>query len=362
MNSTPDPSSVPRPRSAWPLAGRAAVGLALLVGIIVSRRLDLPALGAAVRGVDPRLLAAAAGGFVLLMALKSWRWTLLLRAAGLDYGLAASFRSYLAAFALGILTPGRLGELARAVQVRADLKADLQPCLRSVVADRLFDLLFLGAFGPVALWAVLTHHPATVWLGVAFLALYAVGVLAAREAGRLLERGRRRGRLLDWTAGCLGEAARDLTGPSGFAGSLLTALAYAVYFWASQWLFFSLGIALGYGEVACVTGCLSLVLLLPISVAGVGPREGTLIFLLAGYGIPREQALAYSLLQLAVFTLFGGLLGSAALAVRSRRGAPKVWHPLPRSLPPVPHERGTPSRTGLRPPLPRRKLAPRSEG
>ncbi len=324
MNSTPDPTPTARPRSAWPLVGRAAVGLALLLGIIVSRRLDFPALGAAMRGVDPRLLAAAAGGFILLMALKSWRWNLLLRSAGLDYGFAASFRSYLAAFALGTLTPGRLGELARAAQVRADLKADLQPCLRSVVADRLFDLLFLGAFGPVALWAVMTRHTATVWLGVAFLVLYAAGVLAARATGRLLERGRPRGRMLGWAAGCLGGAARDLASTGGLAGALFTALAYAVYFWASQWLLFSLGITLAYWDVACVTGCLSLVLLLPISVAGVGPREGTLIFLLASYGISREHALAYSLLQLAVFTLFGGLLGSIALAVRSRRATPQT--------------------------------------
>jgi len=49
----------------------------------------------------------------------------------------------------------------------------------------------------------------------------------------------------------------------------------------------------------------------PISVAGLGVREVSLVYLLGFYGVPRETCLALASLMLGVLVLFGSLLGGS---------------------------------------------------
>jgi len=72
----------------------------------------------------------------------------------------------------------------------------------------------------------------------------------------------------------------------------------------------ALGLGLDYVEWALIAGVLTIALLLPISIAGLGVREVTLITLLPMMGVPVEQALAVSLLAFAL-QLMAALLGAA---------------------------------------------------
>jgi uncharacterized membrane protein YbhN (UPF0104 family) len=312
------PVSEPLQRRRYSLAWRAVAGVAILLAIIGTQRIDGTALWETLRRTNPALFGASTAGFLLLMAVKSWRWNFLIRQAGLNYGFGPSYRLYLAAFALGIITPGRLGELARAAQLRKELGVETGPCVRSVVSDRLFDLVFLGAFGPFAFWAVTAGRTQDGLLIAGFIGLHIVASLTLAGTGQIVSGWRPRWRPLQFLMRCLGDAAGDLAGRTGLVGSVITLLSYAVYFSASWVLLRALGLNLSFRDVACVTGCLSLALLLPISIAGIGPREAILILLLGKYGISREDALAYSILQFGVFTLFGGLTGALALAAYPR--------------------------------------------
>ena len=49
--------------------------------------------------------------------------------------------------------------------------------------------------------------------------------------------------------------------------------------------------------------------MIPISVSGLGLREGASLLLLGGYGIAAEQIVAFSLLVFTVSVVFVGLLG-----------------------------------------------------
>jgi glycosyltransferase 2 family protein len=323
MNCVPEPIPEPAPagRGTWSILVRVAVGAAIILGILATQRIDGKALGETLRRVNLWLLAATAASFPFLMAAKSWRWNILVRHAGLRYGFWSSFRSYLAAFALGIVTPGRLGELARAAQIRNELGAAWEPCVRSVIADRLFDLVFLCSFGPFALAAVMAGRTFDGLLAAGFVGVYVAASICLAAAGRFVARWRPRWRPLRFGVTCIGNVAGDLVGRTGIACSAVTLLSYGIYFGASLVLFRAIGIHLSFQDVACVTGCLSLVLLLPISIAGIGPREATLIVLLGMYGVSREDALAYSILQFVAFTLFGGLVGGLALAALPRTGS-----------------------------------------
>jgi uncharacterized membrane protein YbhN (UPF0104 family) len=63
-----------------------------------------------------------------------------------------------------------------------------------------------------------------------------------------------------------------------------------------------------------------LIAVLPISISGLGVREGAMVVLLAPYGIAAADALAYALLAFATTILAVGLLGSLLEAWRMVRG------------------------------------------
>ncbi len=72
-----------------------------------------------------------------------------------------------------------------------------------------------------------------------------------------------------------------------------------------------MGISLSFAAWVAVVGLVSLVLLLPITVAGIGLREGGLVVLLGFVGVAPADAVALSFALLA-FTLLGALGGAVA--------------------------------------------------
>ena len=106
--------------------------------------------------------------------------------------------------------------------------------------------------------------------------------------------------------------AVQLTGSVGF------------FVWAQ-----ALGSPVGLAEVTWARACYTLVLLLPITFAGLGAREGVLILLLKPYGVTGADAVALSFIQLGG-TLILAMLG-AAFEFRSfwRRRADEKAVPAP---------------------------------
>jgi uncharacterized membrane protein YbhN (UPF0104 family) len=85
----------------------------------------------------------------------------------------------------------------------------------------------------------------------------------------------------------------QLTGSVGF------------FIWAQ-----ALGSPVGLAEVTWARACYTLVLLLPITFAGLGAREGVLILLLRPYGVTAADAVALSFIQLGgtfILALLGGI-------------------------------------------------------
>jgi uncharacterized membrane protein YbhN (UPF0104 family) len=92
-------------------------------------------------------------------------------------------------------------------------------------------------------------------------------------------------------------------------GHLLGILAYALVAAA-------LGLELGLLDLGWIRTAAALITILPVSVAGLGVREGALVLLLAPLGIEPAQALVFSLLVFAVTMLLFGLAGGLVEARR----------------------------------------------
>ena len=92
-----------------------------------------------------------------------------------------------------------------------------------------------------------------------------------------------------------------------FSGSLLQQVIETIWFWL---LARSLGIDVGFWNLAWIRGALVFLQLLPITVGGLGVREISLVAMLGLLGIGEAPALAFSLIIFAV-TVGAGLIGFA---------------------------------------------------
>ena len=103
-------------------------------------------------------------------------------------------------------------------------------------------------------------------------------------------------------------------GQLGIAALSLAAqvLGVAVYYLLAR----AIGVGTSFVALGWMRSTATLVAILPFSVSGLGLREGTMVQLLGGRGVPGNAALAYSLLVFGVTILSVGLLGGLIEVVR----------------------------------------------
>lgn len=96
------------------------------------------------------------------------------------------------------------------------------------------------------------------------------------------------------------------------SGAVLLGIFFQVFLvWISMVVAYGLGMSVAFSEWCWIFGVVSLVVLLPITVAGIGVREVSLVTLLATVGVSSSSALAFSFmilgLQIAMAVVGGAL-------------------------------------------------------
>ncbi len=288
---------------------RLAAGVALL-GIILSR-MDLAALA---RAWGPGSALGVAGAALLLLlgqSIAALRWKLILGPGSPPW--AYLVRLYVIGGFFSLFLPTVVGGDA----VRAAAAAQGSGRAGGVVASVLFDRA----------------------LGVLAMAGYAgLGLLMAPEAARRLGEGLRL-RLPDAPGAVLGgavlvlgagvaaalllrqsprarKAARDaLELGAGLARAPLTLLQAVALGFVVQGLYIllwlvlarSIGLPLPALALLVAVPIVTLAAMLPVTLGGLGVREGAWLLLLGGSGIPSEQTLAFSLLFFATNLVTGAV-------------------------------------------------------
>jgi glycosyltransferase 2 family protein len=310
-------------RSDWATTSRLRylgfVAFAFLIWYVGPRNL-LQALA----GTNLFYLFAALVLNLPAIAVKTWRWQVLLLEAGICLPFVAAFRAYAAGVFLGCLTPGRLGEFIKAAYVSQNVQVKFGKALPSVFMDRVFDLYFLLILGLIGLFHYsLAFDQDSLWslvlLVVALCALPAL--LKAHWLGNWLRRSPAMGKLRESWREAILEIHSQLAGLNFdvlVRGFSFTVLAYLIFFFQCQIGAWATGVEIPFTDLVLVMSMTNVLLLLPVSISGIGVRDATLIVLLAGFGIGRAQAVAFSLAILVIFYVGGILLGSICW----------VWEPV----------------------------------
>jgi uncharacterized protein (TIRG00374 family) len=284
---------------------------------LVLRRLDLAALRALFATMPLWFylgsLAVVLGG----QALYAWRWRQVLSASGVPVTVATAVQQYFIGVFLNNFFPSTVGgDMAKVYYLGRD--HGYRPIAASIVLDRLLSIGLLAVLATAMYWIAPDPSPqfaATRAFVTAIAGCLVVGmVLAARGTGGLPQRLSRFGKF----AVGLGEGAQrfrhDMAGaarrPRIVFQSAFVVAAYFLALTSVYRAFLTLNTAAHPAYLTLLTAVTTASLLsnIPISVNGLGLREQLHAILLQPLGVPREAAVAISLLIFA-HLLVSSLLG-----------------------------------------------------
>ena len=295
---------------------------------ILLARIDIPALGKVLVSANPIWISVALLLNFLALVLKVSRWRLLVTMQSARYGLVKSVLAYLGSIFLGIVTPGRLGEFARALYLKQDGVLSVGRGVSTVFVDRLCDLYLLVAVGLLGIWGSPSHRldaalPWFIAFGAALLVVPLIilnrswWVLLSGFLSKLVSK-----RFLDRLGGSLDEFQTGLVRsfrPNLVVAIALTVASFLVGTWQCVLLASALGISLPPWYLAFVLAIVGLVGMIPVSVAGVGTREAAMVILLSPRGVNAEVAIAFSALFFLVFYIGIGAFGALAWWIKPIR-------------------------------------------
>ena len=260
---------------------------------------------------------------LVAIVLSSLRWQRVLRVLGVTAGLPALVSHYLAGQFVSNFLPTTVGgDVLRVARLSAG--GDRRPaCFASVVLERLSGFLAL----PMLTLVALAVNPGLRRLGAAsqlalvlsvctlvglavILALGASARLGALVAGNT----RIRGFATAVHTGLDRIRRRPVDGLSVLASALAYQLAVLVVAWTAA---HALGMSLGWSALMAFIPVVAIAQVLPVSVNGIGLREGILVLLLTPLGVTAAQAVAFGLLLYGM-NLVVSLCGAPAFAVGPR--------------------------------------------
>ncbi len=322
----PEESEQPAPRrkARWGLGLRMIVS-AVLLAVLVSR-IDFD--GAMPK--DRHLSTLAWFAAAVLMAtigivLSAWRWQRVLLVFGTPVPLRSLTGHYFAGQFVGNVLPSTIGGDVLRISRSSKNIGSSETAFAAVALERLSGFLALPVlclFGFLVDPALLESSTAWVALlvsGIALAALAAIVLLAAhpKMAGRFREHE-------NWMRfiGAAHVGVERLRADPRAALSILgTAMIYQVSVVLTVGcVILTIGAPVPVGAVIAFVPVVAMAQVVPISLSGLGVREGMFVLLLHPLGIPNGQAIGIGLLWYLTMLLVS-LLGAPAFAVGNRHHA-----------------------------------------
>jgi glycosyltransferase 2 family protein len=260
-------------------------------------------------GIDLPVYLLSLFGVIFVLGIKSYRWHILVSNEGFDYKPYRSFGAYMSSDAIGIVTPGRIGEIARLYYVRQETSISFYQAFKTIVSDRIFDFTMLGWFGISGLtfyFKTFGHLPGYIYTLIVLCTIVFAYIIGIYILGTIIRK--------NWFArwpipGFIYDCFKAVVGKKTVQMWGITIIAYLAYFFFSWLILHSLSVKTGVVDVAFIMSIMSLSTIIPISIAGFGTREATLVALFSYYSLSPETAVSFSLLHFTAFFLWGGIIG-----------------------------------------------------
>lgn len=274
----------PGPKRRVTAVVRIAVSGILL--ILIARVLDVGDVIARLSSLDPRWILAALGLSVAQMVLLAWRWRFTAGRLGIDLPLRRAISEYYLGVFLNQLLPGGVsGDVSRAWR-HARTPAPTGSAVRAVILERLTAQVVMTTVA-VASVAHLLAWPPLPQIG-AVLAVAVGSTIVVRSIVRSAAPESWVGRV--WADTRDAGLAPDAL-PVQLVSSIVAALSYIAFFFMAAR---AIGVQTEASILLPLIAPVLMTMLVPITVAGWGVREGAAAALWSLVGLTPEDGVAIS--------------------------------------------------------------------
>jgi uncharacterized protein (TIRG00374 family) len=308
-------------------AAKAAVSVGLIA--LALRGIDSKAVLQHLRAIDGWAVVIATVVTTAISLLHARRWQIILARMGHYPRFTDVLRLVLIGYFFNQTLPSTVGGDAYRAWGAYRLGIRARDSITSVVVDRILALASLVLMITMGLWWLLDiiRTPTARWIVVTVIAASVIGVgilLALARFAPSLQRWRATRFLVQVSEGCRAVAAdRKAT----LHVILLTIAGYVAISYAAHVLARGLGIELEWVNSLLLVPLVTLVAVLPVSIAGWGVREGAMVVALGLIGIPSVQAFSLSVLY-GLVVMASGVPGGL-LWLLARRHRPVAGQPTP---------------------------------
>jgi uncharacterized membrane protein YbhN (UPF0104 family) len=291
----------------WLITSRSArvLGTMVLLALVLWRSQPQRVVDAATAlGMGSLLVAATLT--IPFLYLKVLRWWYLLRGAGCDTSFTEATLSLMGGMGLALLTPARLGELARIAYLRDQRKLRLGGL---VLLDKAFDVIVLALLSAVGAWQIVSPL-----LGVLLLLAGTVGLVVVYLPDpfeHLLQGSSRRLPFADRVAPVLG-ALESLSPLATTIYLALTLTAFIVVI-AQFGIIIHTSVQLSLHVALLTFPLVILTNVVPLTIAGLGIREGTAALLLTHFHVDTATAVVSAFMMFFLNTALPGIVGALSL-------------------------------------------------
>jgi len=280
------------------------LGVALFIYILST--VDLSALWQYMKEVRPLYIALAILFQLILLFVKAGRWHILNDGSRKTSRWMRSFGEFFESYAIGVITPGRLGELVKAGHAKE--KNRIMEAGIRVVVERGFDLGIFVFIAGLALVMTFEDEFARILgilalLGGAGVIVLAFVFMGSAKATFFLQKILNR---LPFLSLNLELNFRKRATQMQIGVFLLSLISNLSYFISCYYLAAGLSISASFLFISGAVAIAGLLNMLPITVMGLGTREGT--FLLLFKPLAEPLILAFSGLVFLVAQIGGGLI------------------------------------------------------
>lgn len=274
---------------------------------------------ATTRRADPTLLLVSAGLLFFSNLVGSWLWARLLRARGVDipYRKAASY--YFVGLFFNNFLPSNIGGDIARISDASKHATHVSPVFSATLMDRLIGVLSIAFVAVLASFAAIDRlHMAAIYATIFLVFLASLGLFLSIFSRKVLM-------AFEWPFRVVGargiESAiarlmDELHGFKNQGSALVVAIAASTLVQITRILVhYTVGLALGVrvamGSYFLFVPVLAALVSLPISLNGLGIREGAGVVLFQMAGMTNEQAFTVPFLTYlisVVISLLGGLI------------------------------------------------------
>ena len=289
----------------------------ILFAIILSKA-NLGEIFQSINNIKPAYLIFAILLLLPALIVKTLCWMYIIKQQGINYSLKNAFLMYCSGLYIGILTPGKMGEITKALYLKKDGHS-MGKSLIGVVLDRASDFAFLLTFTFFgALFFITTFQKQ--------ITIFVLGtILAVILFFIFLKKG-----LIKWFLNKLFQ----ILAPPKYQKSwevnfqdfindlkiyklkhyliifLISIFPWMIYYFQAYIFAKGMNINVPFLYLAISVTIAGFITLIPISISGIGSRDAALILLLTPYAVSKEQTIVFSalILLIALFTAFIGLI------------------------------------------------------